>query len=206
MTRVRSSAVSRSRRKANNPVHVYIANHTLRKWHFHYRLPEHPKLYQLELDPGQQDFVPGPDKDKPRDFDNGSREFESFRKQLEQAGAVAASDPKALTSTYAMLYDSKPIEARQITAARKQDEVIRRERAQDEYQKAGLAQFESLNALGGQHRLGRLGESTLEIVEVKPGERNERVRDGVEIETTVSTKATGARKQTAGGRGRNRQR
>jgi hypothetical protein len=171
---------------------VYVANHTQRSWHFQFRLPENPKIQQLELRPGTQGKIPG-------DYDG--RELESVLAQLHQAGGVPANDPKSLNSTFGMVYSvGAPVKSGQIDTAREQDVVVRQELAGDKAIEAGKATFATAEA-HLERGNGRLGETSLEVTQMQDTEQGGPVKGGVSMETVVST--TQAPSQT-GNRGRGR--
>ncbi len=102
--------------------------------------------------------------------------------QLERAGAVPESDPKAIRNRFSLLYKvsdvKKPIAAPKIETAVEVDETVRQQLSGDMLERSGVAAFNTAAQVGAR-------EISMEITETND---QAPIRGGVDVEVVVSPK------------------
>jgi hypothetical protein len=165
--------------------HLLVANGTHQNIDFHYRVPEHTKIFSTVIPAGRQVELP---------VDLNTVQAQKVVEQLERYGARPASDIDSIDSPRGLIYTvGKVIKSDQIDAAREQDVDIRQKIADEQVENAGVA-TPALNGETGAH----LKESTLEVRELEPTTTERAVRGGVDTKVTVSTRASGGRQRNRG--------
>lgn len=164
---------------------IFIANPTLQHRELHIRLRHQTRIVRIRAQ-GQEKF--------PDELDGAL--LANVQRQLEMAGAVPASDPKAIRSRYSLLYTiaetpspKAAIPTKQIDRAQEQDQDVRQELAGEQLEKAGAAAFNESAKVGG-------NEVSFEITQV---DDRGNVRGGVDTEIIVGRKkqVRGRRETTA---------
>ena len=162
---------------------IFIANPTLQHRELHIRINKtQVRIVRIRAS-GQEMF--------PDDLEGDS--LTRVLKQLDAAGGVPASDPKAIRGRFSLLYsvsDSrKPIAAKAIDAGMKQDEAVRQELSSEILEKSTIEAFNLGARVGGR-------EVTMEVTEVND---QGPVQNGVDFEITASAKrGVGAGKRATG--------
>lgn len=164
---------------------IFIANPTLQHRELHVRVnKEHLRILRIRAG-GQEKF---PDELE-------GTELAKVLRQLDRAGAVPETDPKAIKNRFSLLYKvtetPKPITTPRIDAAAEQDKDVRQDLAGDALEQAGVAAFNSARAVGG-------SEVSFELTQVTD---EASVKGGVDTEITVSGK-----RNVKGGRSSTRRR
>jgi len=159
-------------------MYVFVANYTQQHRHFHYRVPESQALRQVEIRPGAQAQL---------SEDLNDTSLAAIIEQLERAGAVPSTDPKALTTAFGLIYTvGKPIPSKHIDAARERDVVVRQEIAGDKVMEAG----EALHAVASSGAPGKVESSTLEVTQMTDRDEGATaVKGGVDAQVMVSRSA-----------------
>lgn len=159
-------------------VQIFIANPTLQNRMFNYRVKGLPTPRFLWIGPGQQEQIPG-------DFDGDT--LRDLIKQVENHGGIPAGDPRAIIQPKSLIYSvsQKPIKAEDIEEGMARDEEARQEIASQQMEKAGFAAYHVAQKL-----TGKAIETTMEVTEVTDGLGSslQPVKDGVDMEVTVSAK------------------
>lgn len=182
-------------------MHVFVANPSLQHRHFMYRVLEAATLRRLEIRAKCQAQVPG-------DFEGAN--LTSLVKQLEGFGAVPANDPRSITRPYALIYKveaskTRPIASDQINEAMERDAEARQERAAQETENTGKANFVAVSGSAP----GRVQSTALEVEQLTDREEDpELVKGGVnyEIEVSKSAPVSGKVETKRDGSGRRRRR
>ncbi len=155
---------------------ILVANPTHQHIEFHFRVPEYQKIFSTLVPAGRQMALP---------VDCNDLQMQAIVTQLERIGAVPASDVASLSSPRGLIYSTrKPIPAEKIDAGRERDEEIRQQIADQKTEEAGIA-----SAFIQGHTSDGMQSSTLEVQELQPTTREERVKGGVDTRVTVSKRA-----------------
>ena len=154
---------------------LFVGNPTLQHRELHYRLPQHKTARVVRIAAGGQEQLPD---------DLAGSELDSVIKQLEQLGAVPASDIRAIILPKALVYSvsPNPITENKLEEGLERDEKARQEVAGDKMLESGLSAFKIAEA---QVRGAKVLETSVEVVQTT--DRGP-VRGGVNSEMVVSSK------------------
>jgi hypothetical protein len=154
---------------------VFVGNPTQQHRELHYRLPQHKTARVVKIAAGGQELLP--------DNLSGS-DLQSVITQLEQLGAVPASDIGAIALPKALVYNVSPtpITSDRLEEGLERDEQARQEVSGVKMEEAGLAAFKV-----AQERAqgANVVETSVEVVETT--DRGP-VKNGVNAEVIVSSK------------------
>jgi hypothetical protein len=154
---------------------VFVGNPTLQHRELHYRLPNHKTARVVKIAAGGQEKLPD---------DLAGTELAAVVAQLEQLGAVPASDIRAIILPKALVYSvtPNPIPATKLEEGLERDERARQEVSGEKMEEAGLAAFTAAQSQTGG---AKVLETSVEVVEVT--DRGS-VKGGVNAEVIVSSK------------------
>lgn len=155
---------------------LLVANPTYQHYNFNYRVPGISKIIEALIPAGGQVVL------APGEMDD--TQLEDVIGQLTGIDAVPASEVARIHRPKTLVYSvRRPVSEKQINEARERDEAARQKVSDDELEKAGLAAFPRDGRLGA-----RAVESTLEVLEMVPQDREEVAKGGVDTKVTVSRK------------------